>query len=124
MSELKPCPFCGTKSVSFMPELLANQQIYCKFCETSIIFGGTIEWDTKRFNTRPIEDAQAAEIEALKAKVAELETADARMRYVLSELLKNGKEVKAYHPDNVGMAIIETTVDTLMDMAELIEGEG
>jgi hypothetical protein len=75
MSELKPCPFCGTKSVSFMPELLANQQIYCKFCETSIIFGGTIEWDTKRFNTRPIEDAQSAEIERLKADNARMREA-------------------------------------------------
>lgn len=73
MSELKPCPFCGTESVLFMPELLATQQIYCKFCETSIIFGGTIEWDTKRFNSRPIEDALTAENAELKAKVAKME---------------------------------------------------
>lgn len=88
MSELRPCPFCGTESVLFMPELLATQQIYCKFCETSIIFGGTIEWDTKRFNSRPIEDALTAENAELKAKVAKLEKYNARMREAL-EFVRN-----------------------------------
>lgn len=57
-------------------------------------------------------------------EISILKADNARMRGLLSELLKNGKEVKSYHPDNSGVAIIETTVDILADIAQLIKGEG
>ncbi|WP_277657230.1 Lar family restriction alleviation protein [Seleniivibrio woodruffii] len=81
MSKLKPCPFCG--GVPTISETEGcDYTIQCACCGLSLL--DDMDWDgigydarqnvIDKWNTRPIEDAQSAEIETLKAKVAELGT--------------------------------------------------
>ena len=55
MSELKPCPFCGSADIRTEPGINLN---YCDKCSA--------EANIEHWNTRPIEDA-------LNARIAELE---------------------------------------------------
>ena len=55
MSELKPCPFCGSADIRTEPGINLN---YCDKCSA--------EANIEHWNTRPIEDA-------LRARIAELE---------------------------------------------------
>ena len=55
MSELKPCPFCGSADIRTEPGINLN---YCDKCSA--------EANIEHWNTRPIEDA-------LNKRIAELE---------------------------------------------------
>ena len=58
MSELKPCPFCGSNDIVYEEALSVT---YCNDCGGELDEGFGSDW-----NTRPIEDA-------LNARIAELE---------------------------------------------------
>ena len=57
MSELKPCPFCGSMNIR---KPIGEDGWMCKTCGSK----GFVDW-----NTRPIEDALEARIAELKAKL-------------------------------------------------------
>ena len=61
MSELKPCPFCGSADIRTEPGINLN---YCDKCSA--------EANIEHWNTRPIEDALRARIAELEALVDEL----------------------------------------------------
>lgn len=93
MSDLKPCPFCGGE-----PEMIhavleeyhsVEPEISCEKCrytiklkELAIAIDESPEtnadwWDrgiTKKWNTRPAEDAKDKEIERLKEALNEIRT--------------------------------------------------
>lgn len=98
MSELKPCPRCKEAlrlSVQNQHEFYGPDEslyffVLCSACGRSSYSGYTREEAIKDWNTRPIEDAQVAEIEQLKVRVTELSNAllvekanNARMREAL-----------------------------------------
>lgn len=86
--ELKPCPFCGHKpAIEFLHHTDGEKWgAVCCCCngpEVRTGYGPVEEWRDaaiKEWNTRPIEDAQSAEISRLRARVAELEKFEASMR--------------------------------------------
>lgn len=81
MSELKPCPFCGQE----MGETINSDGNYCEHYCSFIDYSGTLNEEGKtKWNTRPVEDALSAENEALKAKVAELEAENERLKRQLN----------------------------------------
>ena len=57
MSELKPCPFCGSMNIR---KPIGEDGWMCKTCGSK----GFVDW-----NTRPIEDALESRISELKAKI-------------------------------------------------------
>ena len=57
MSELKPCPFCGSADIRTEPGINLN---YCDKCSA--------EANIEHWNTRPIEDALNAELLELNDK--------------------------------------------------------
>ena len=61
MSELKPCPFCGSADIRTEPGINLN---YCDKCSA--------EANIEHWNTRPIEDALNKRIAELEALVDEL----------------------------------------------------
>ena len=70
MSELKNCPFCGTKAVSsvFSVDVYNwyEEKVCCENCRCIISHPQAIQiW-----NTRPAEDAKDKEIERLKSDLA------------------------------------------------------
>lgn len=87
MSELRPCPRCKEAlrlSVQTSHEFYGTDEslyffVLCSACGRSSYSEYTREEAIKDWNTRPIEDAQVAEIERLKAD-------NARMREALQEL--------------------------------------
>ena len=70
MSELKNCPFCGTKAVSsvFSVDVYNwyEEKVCCENCSCIISHPQAIQM----WNTRPAEDALKAENESLKNKLA------------------------------------------------------
>ena len=74
MSELKPCPFCGEQAMV--------DKDFCG-CSNGDCFNVGYMYLTSEWNTRPIEDAQVAEIERLKAD-------NARMREALEDIRNSG----------------------------------
>lgn len=65
MSEMKPCPFCGSDNVKSEEPLGI---IYCWYC------GADMATDLDEWNTRPIEDdlrKRIAELEAMVDKLIE-----------------------------------------------------
>jgi Lar family restriction alleviation protein len=80
MSELKPCPFCGTKPHPITADLLTRPCFYYE-CENKTCHAAEKGWhDTEQeaidaWNTRPIEEALRTRITELQARVAELEAA-------------------------------------------------
>ncbi len=76
MSELKPCPFCGSADIRTEPGINLN---YCDKCSA--------EANIEHWNTRPIEDA-------LNKRIAELE---AERRWIpVSERLPDGGHREFY----------------------------
>lgn len=72
MSKVWKCPFCGSlPSISIQDDGLGEYET--RSCSNRNCFMHRAECDVEDWNTRPIEDALAAENEALKARVAELE---------------------------------------------------
>lgn len=63
MSELKPCPFCGSTDIKLHDEI--SHAVWCQECFAEVP-SIDIESAIKLWNTRPIEDA-------LNARIAELE---------------------------------------------------
>ena len=87
----KPCPLCGSSHIAIgVDENKKPVSIRCITCGYKL--DAVASW-----NTRPIEDAQAAEIEALTAKVAELENDNARMREALEKI--DTLDMKNPYPD-------------------------
>jgi Lar family restriction alleviation protein len=69
MSELKPCPFCGSGAIEVL-EWVDYTKIGCLDCNYGIIYQDCDEEDAVDYwNTRPVEDAKDREIERLKAEV-------------------------------------------------------
>jgi hypothetical protein len=67
MSELKPCPFCGSADIRTEPGINLN---YCDKCSA--------EANIEHWNTRPIEDA-------LRLRIAELEAENERLAQLLHD---------------------------------------
>ena len=61
MSELKPCPFCGSADIRTEPGINLN---YCDKCSA--------EANIEHWNTRPIEDAPNARIAELEGFIDRL----------------------------------------------------
>ena len=61
MSELKPCPFCGSADIRTEPGINLN---YCDKCSA--------EANIEHWNTRPIEDALNKRIAELEAEIERL----------------------------------------------------
>ena len=75
MSELKPCPFCGSEDVVRLSHNDRADIERCRNCNLSIIVPlGITMW-----NTRPIEDALNARITELKAVIDQLIEAGEKM---------------------------------------------
>ena len=77
MSDLKPCPFCGTtnelKECRFLDMVGMVYSIECKKCnDTRVMSLVSMEAAKMKWNTRPAEDALKAEIERLKSIIEEL----------------------------------------------------
>jgi len=73
--ELKPCPFCGSAPwVGPAPESDQFELVACcdRKCHISEVYMPTIKWQS-----RPIEDAQAAEIARLNKQLADIQEAAA-----------------------------------------------
>lgn len=75
--ELRPCPFCGLSgfgrlSCDFGGEL-DEEQVTCDQCDAVGPGGNSVDAANTLWNTRPEEDRLRAEVEALRALVAELE---------------------------------------------------
>ena len=70
MSDLKPCPFCGSADIRTEPGINLN---YCDKCSA--------EANIEHWNTRPIEDASNARIAKLEAELK-----------ITDELLKEATE--------------------------------
>lgn len=70
-TELRECPFCAGTDLLATDSFQGNPMqyhVYCKSCGTNWVC------INKNWNHRPIEDGLQAEIDRLKAKVAELES--------------------------------------------------
>ena len=69
MSEqLKPCPMCDTRSLIGRKESWGNTPIYyvqCEMCGGKGRRGYSIEEANAHWNTRPLEDALQAKVDAL-----------------------------------------------------------
>ncbi len=75
MDELKACPFCG-EQVETRAKFTEDSEGYADRHEWVECTGCARDfWPVDAWNTRPLEDAQAAEIAALKARIAEMEQA-------------------------------------------------
>lgn len=92
MSDLKPCPFCGSTDLYVVQAKIeeyhsVKPEISCKKCrytiklkELAIAIDESPEtnadwWDkgtAKKWNTRPAEDAKDKEIERMEAVIAEI----------------------------------------------------
>ena len=75
--ELKPCPFCGYNAeIVFCigSGLDTGNWIVCPVCNLTLMFA--TERNIKIWNTRTLEDAQAAEIAWLRAALDEISLFD------------------------------------------------
>jgi hypothetical protein len=107
----KPCPFCGSKARENWHEGLAGYSIECNTSEHGCHIKTPIftmrEAAIKKWNTRPLEDAQAAKIEELRTdisgyrrtvsaqhdRIKTLEAENAKVKEFLATELANLKDV-------------------------------
>ena len=66
--KLKPCPFCGGKAFEYDDEPAIECLVGCCKCSGQECMGGAMWVYIDEWNTRPIEDKQAEQIERLKEK--------------------------------------------------------
>lgn len=69
MSELKPCPFCGSTNVELRKGMFWNGAVHCNDCSADVVFGafeliakGDYDWQTAvtdGWNRRAKYDDQA-----------------------------------------------------------------
>lgn len=77
MTELKPCPFCGSRNLK-----LRTEDWICRNC------GATSYW---AYNTRPIEDELEARIAQLTAELAALKSENVNLSKKVTDY---GKELR------------------------------
>jgi Lar family restriction alleviation protein len=75
--ELKPCPFCGGDASLIVKTFfgLPEEDVYtvaCNDCKSQSCYSDDHKETIKIWNTRPAEDALKAEVERLKAVLAEI----------------------------------------------------
>jgi hypothetical protein len=77
MSELKPCPFCGSPAYSYHDNCIDFAGVKCDLggCVCADILITENNW-----NTRPVEDALTARIAELEGKIDQLTAHDATER--------------------------------------------
>ena len=77
MSELKPCPFCGSPAYSYHDNCIDFAGVKCDLggCVCADILITENNW-----NTRPVEDALNARIAELEGKIDQLTAHDATER--------------------------------------------
>jgi hypothetical protein len=139
MSELKNCPFCGEFDIDNKEEYTEGGWQYsyqCIRCGASGSTSGNIqhrkEFQIEGWNTRPIEDAQAAEIEQLKARnaalVTELTATNIKADKCYAELEKHRADERIFDErmevldipqEVVGYDMAQTTEKLLAKVAEL-----
>jgi predicted S18 family serine protease len=100
MSELKPCPFCGTTD-----KVQDN-----KYAETTICEMCGAEIYASYWNTRPIEDA-------LNKRIAELQGE------ILKAGLRQGNYIKELHASQDRIAELEAYVEELIEAGNALETE-
>ncbi len=105
MSELRPCPFCGSSNTTLdYYEISCPQElgtiVVCNDCGASA--KSIVDW-----NTRPIEDA-------LNARIAELE-AERRWIPVSERLPEDGEVVWLWDGNNLGMGYYLVLSGCFMD---------
>ena len=105
MSNLKPCPFCGSEAgkfemVTYIPYIRCTNA----FCELS-----KVKYSERYWNTRPIEDKQAEQIRQLINLVALAEGRDTKQAAEIERLKELLEQALVYLPHN------RTTIDLLPD---------
>lgn len=112
MSELKPCPFCGSENTVRLPYNDRADIERCKNCNLTIIvpFGYTM------WNTRPIEDALHARIDELAQAVGLITTLKPTMVMDVDHPLDMAKEVAEYVTARI--AELEAFIDQLIEIGE------
>ena len=77
MSEIKPCPFCGSTDIKLHDEI--SHAVWCQECFAEMP-SIDIESAVELWNTRPIEDELRARIAELEADNDQLTAHDATER--------------------------------------------
>ena len=72
---LKPCPFCGETNIIIAnsPSINGCKGAECKRCGANIGYFSPLSHGLDAWNTRPIEDALQAKIDALEVKAKALD---------------------------------------------------
>jgi hypothetical protein len=97
MSDLKPCPICGSTKIEEYDEWvdvgdpyahITNHIVECRNCNYS---RGDCTRDNaiKRWNTRPAEDAKDKEIKRMKAEVRKLATELNNINILADNIMNN-----------------------------------
>ena len=121
MSELKPCPFCGSPAYSYHDNCIDFAGVKCDLggCVCADILITENNW-----NTRPVEDALTARIAELvssnmvmakgvldlKARIAELEADNAEFRQLIRDwsiVLEQDDEFQLWYVESVRQAMLE-----------------
>lgn len=76
MSALKPCPFCGERSIKAVSRGVPEQWVYCHVCDAS----GPVKSDMQHARAAWNRRAGDEEVEKLRAEVATLQRDNDRLR--------------------------------------------
>lgn len=121
MSDLKPCPFCGSEAVikKYFIKGVANHLNYFVACKCEIrtrsrknIDGATSDW-----NSRPIEDALRVENERLEQRIRELEEAQSTLTEQLRLANEDAERLAEYvgHKRTCTWAVVRSDVTPRCD---------